>query len=310
MLGSVAGCGVCFRFSARSIRPTDTAEDARIKLIMVPVLTMLAMICFTNTILWYGNTKEVDYPGITLLGTGCILWVLNAFTGILPIPLATRLALGCAFVAVLMMDLSSAYDLRPRWWPVIVILLDVCLLFGYEKTAFTLIGCTCLWIAVDRAEAFARFGLYYWGTFGHEELLARTCQGCAQPPCGEQVASTVNQYLTMCLPLLIDFYLTRGFSKNMNEQLRIVNSAIKLAEVVASALARYDVEQAEESIKDKEGELPEALERSYLQLLENLKVYKSYLPQSCLVVTAEEPENVEQVSEGESRKGTPRAASW
>eukprot|EP00756_Hemistasia_phaeocysticola_P033923 Hpha_TRINITY_DN16493_c4_g1::TRINITY_DN16493_c4_g1_i1::g.159817::m.159817 len=75
----------------------------------------------------------------------------------------------------------------------------------------------------------------------------------------------------------------------MRLQVRRVEASVDVAAVVAAALARYDVDEAEQAI-DKDEHLPHELAESYRRLVSNLRGYRAYLPHSCLVHEVTPPE--------------------
>eukprot|EP01065_Artemidia_motanka_P039949 TRINITY_DN4935_c0_g2_i1.p1 TRINITY_DN4935_c0_g2~~TRINITY_DN4935_c0_g2_i1.p1 ORF type:complete len:614 (+),score=85.79 TRINITY_DN4935_c0_g2_i1:75-1844(+) len=84
------------------------------------------------------------------------------------------------------------------------------------------------------------------------------------------------------LVLLVDYALTRGFAKSMREQKNMVYASIEVSEVAAVMLSRYQTDDAKLLMESAGAErMPEGLRAALLQLVENLAMYRPYLPQSC-----------------------------
>ena len=57
---------------------------------------------------------------------------------------------------------------------------------------------------------------------------------------------------------------------------------INTVQEIAMLLAGYDVEKVAELLEEHGGELPEGMTTALRKLEQNLRVYKAYLPQTCL----------------------------
>eukprot|EP01065_Artemidia_motanka_P042781 TRINITY_DN5791_c0_g1_i1.p1 TRINITY_DN5791_c0_g1~~TRINITY_DN5791_c0_g1_i1.p1 ORF type:complete len:579 (+),score=111.77 TRINITY_DN5791_c0_g1_i1:183-1919(+) len=125
------------------------------------------------------------------------------------------------------------------------------------------------------------------------------------------------------LVLLVDFWCTRGFASSMHEQRASIEAAIQLTEAAAVRLSRYETAETRELLGGPDGaRLPEGLRAALLQLVQNLAIYRPYLPQSCLggddvgssdrtapSVSSEEEESVGVVQAVRDRVST-RSRRW
>ena len=81
---------------------------------------------------------------------------------------------------------------------------------------------------------------------------------------------------------LFDFIATRGFARTVLKEQATMQRTINAVQEIASLLAGYDVEQVAELLATHEHELPEGMTTALRRLEQNLRVYKAYLPQTCL----------------------------
>eukprot|EP00756_Hemistasia_phaeocysticola_P032385 Hpha_TRINITY_DN16404_c4_g4::TRINITY_DN16404_c4_g4_i2::g.160991::m.160991 len=177
------------------------------------------------------------------------------------------------------MILGDAYSLarmEPRSWVMVVLLLDCAVFFDRARIIPIVVTMILLWLFVAATESFLRFGLLDEVSSSFPE----PCD-CHNPPCRSHVSSSFGNWAIIAFVVLMDLYLTRSFATNLQIQLRKVKSSVDLATKVAAALARYDVDGAEEAITEG-ADLPEELVHSYYRLLHNLRSYRSYLPESLL----------------------------
>eukprot|EP00756_Hemistasia_phaeocysticola_P014588 Hpha_TRINITY_DN15344_c9_g4::TRINITY_DN15344_c9_g4_i4::g.89602::m.89602 len=269
-------CSWCYRWL---VREGDTPMDIRVKQGMAP----LAYFFIPAGLYWL-------YQWITIKGISIVFSAVVHLTYVLPLiaflvkaklghPMGKAVdwfvlggCLGCIGV-----DWFAAAEARARYWNCMVMILDAVLVFERDRMAPIVVIMTLAYLCFESLESYARFGLYE--VFTDPTILM--CD-CADPPCPTSFSNMLSTYALSAVVLLTDFYLTRGFASNLRLQLRRVNTSVEVAEKIAAALAKYDVEVAEAVIKGGD-DLPEGLAQSFMQLLSNLRSYKAYLPHSCLV---------------------------
>eukprot|EP00756_Hemistasia_phaeocysticola_P030980 Hpha_TRINITY_DN16323_c2_g4::TRINITY_DN16323_c2_g4_i1::g.60787::m.60787 len=278
------------------VREGEPAEDTRIKRMLTPWATFyLPVVAY---LVWVGidTGAWVLAAGTSLDFVTSLYFLVRGACG-KPMGVTLDHVLPVFTVALLCVDLHSAGTLRNRVWSLIVIMLDLALVFERERVVPFLLGGMLFYLAVEHTERVARFGLY--DVF--VTVDPAPCN-CASPPCGESFFTAAGTYAYIALVLLGDFHFTRGFARDLRTQLCRVNASVQVAGEVAAALARYDVEGAEEAIRAGESDLPPELVQPYMDLVQNLRSYRAYLPHSCLV-----PE--EHTVPEEQRRGSSRGSA-
>eukprot|EP00756_Hemistasia_phaeocysticola_P015610 Hpha_TRINITY_DN15423_c5_g3::TRINITY_DN15423_c5_g3_i1::g.174643::m.174643 len=108
--------------------------------------------------------------------------------------------------------------------------------------------------------------------------------GCPLPPVD---AGHWRWVLVGCAVFLVVIGIPVGCYIKMNwrkvRRLTVMEVTVMVARDIASALSTYQVDAAELVLEEEGAVLPLELSKSFLQLLQNLRMYKPYLPQSCLV---------------------------
>eukprot|EP01065_Artemidia_motanka_P033259 TRINITY_DN4022_c2_g1_i1.p1 TRINITY_DN4022_c2_g1~~TRINITY_DN4022_c2_g1_i1.p1 ORF type:complete len:601 (+),score=186.03 TRINITY_DN4022_c2_g1_i1:82-1884(+) len=223
--------------------------------------------------------------GLALLG-GLSITLMPILTD-LTVPQQTCRCCLLLFPALLVLDWGDAAGMRSRSAGAAVILLDISLVGrAPPSTAMVLLGLTILWWCLTGAEYWHRFGLFAARPSGIDHA-ANVCD-CADPPCATSFANALYMVELPMLTLLLDFHFTHGFAKKMREQLAMVKASVSVSQRVATQLCRYDVDEASAVVKSEGHALPPELELSFTTLLQNLRAYRPYLPQSVLVEQEEE----------------------
>ena len=199
----------------------------------------------------------------------------------------------CAFttVTLLGMDLASAAAPQvERVWPIFIVVIDVLLLTrAKESTSRLLVGILVFWCIINSSERMFRFGLYdIPGTYTHDRR--REVTDCSKPPCASVPTGLLSLSLFLVV-FLIDFSVTRMFARNLLSEKAKVEASIAIAHSITNHLAEFDLETAEEALHGNSADLPPDLSASFRQLLDHLKNYRPYLPQSCLLFDARKPTN-------------------
>eukprot|EP01065_Artemidia_motanka_P013081 TRINITY_DN17216_c0_g1_i1.p1 TRINITY_DN17216_c0_g1~~TRINITY_DN17216_c0_g1_i1.p1 ORF type:complete len:482 (+),score=82.63 TRINITY_DN17216_c0_g1_i1:598-2043(+) len=105
---------------------------------------------------------------------------------------------------------------------------------------------------------------------------------CDRPPCSRAVYSASAEATMQIVLLVVDFYLTRGFASEMQQQMRMVQGSVAVSQEIAWHLAKYQVERAAAALRDGAACLPEEMSTVLEHLIRNLEQYRPYLPMSCL----------------------------
>eukprot|EP01065_Artemidia_motanka_P043846 TRINITY_DN6149_c0_g1_i1.p1 TRINITY_DN6149_c0_g1~~TRINITY_DN6149_c0_g1_i1.p1 ORF type:complete len:590 (+),score=73.15 TRINITY_DN6149_c0_g1_i1:55-1770(+) len=274
------------RLISRAYKLGDSPEDKAARRSLIPVFT----VGFTVTPLLQAIVSSSRGWHMSVGAMAAILLSVVCFVITCTLSCSSRkprevLGPGLLFILVglLMVDLQAASRLGTRFWTFAVVYLDCALVFSVHDTYTRLIlVIVCLWLTVDAAESAFRFGLYdsTYPFGGPDETKIGVCD-CEDPPCAVGVQSLSGVFLYLCV-FLMDFHFTRGFAVGVQKQLALVRASVSVAERLALLLSRYEVELAEIVVQEGGELLPKQLHVSFNAILQNLKQYKAYLPQSCL----------------------------
>ena len=260
---------------------------------------------WTNLLgLVFSLSFQVSTP-IILAGTLVMMIALSiAICAVLcRVPLTTRVVVGSLYVmtcGLLMWDLSGR-AISMDSWPLLVLVIDM-LLVMQVPTWYSqgLVGFVVMWLVLLGVEESFRFGLFELpgmpeqeGEFGRLYYLKEKFL-CETPPCPVEFPSP-PLLMSVCV-FVIDFIVTRGFAREVLKEQASMERTINAVQEIASLLARYDVEKVAELLEEHEHELPQGMTVALRALEKNLRSYKAYLPQTCLL-NDEEPVTVDDNNE-------------
>eukprot|EP00756_Hemistasia_phaeocysticola_P011409 Hpha_TRINITY_DN15119_c1_g1::TRINITY_DN15119_c1_g1_i1::g.126760::m.126760 len=258
-----------------------TKEDIVIKRKMVPLIAIVLPVHLVYTWTSLSSGYPILQSFANIMGAvGDLSFILNAIFRLAPIGYSLDVYLVLVTFSCIAADMAQAarsWDFRS--WTFVIILLDGSLVFGRDHLPRFIIPVLLIYMSALSVESMHRFGMYeggYWGAGADSS----SCN-CASPPCVRTVRDSLGVFINVTIVFLVDFYLTRGFATGMRLQLSRVESSVAVAERVAAALARYDVDEAQHAI-DNGGDLPEALVESLAQIVCNLRAYRDYLPEILL----------------------------
>ena len=234
---------------------------------------------------------QLSVPASTVVTVGLPLFSLyGAVNVLLKRDLTTRIimtVLMAHFATFIMWDLASRV-MNGVEWPVIVLLVDILLVMQMPQQYSTfVVCCTVAWFVLVAVEESFRFGLFEMpGLLPQEgEVYSRRAYltklvDCETLPCPVDfpptgMASSIGVFI-------IDFLVTRGFAAAVRAEQASMERTIATVQEIASLLAGYDVEQVAELLQAHEKELPEGMAAALRKLEQNLRMYKAYLPQTCL----------------------------
>eukprot|EP01062_Namystynia_karyoxenos_P032316 TRINITY_DN2382_c1_g1_i1.p1 TRINITY_DN2382_c1_g1~~TRINITY_DN2382_c1_g1_i1.p1 ORF type:complete len:1154 (+),score=262.45 TRINITY_DN2382_c1_g1_i1:79-3462(+) len=283
LLGRCRACclRLCNRIVRRTYKSADSAEDRRIKDIAVPVYVVIALLCLVSIIVNRGRMASSNHLGVycaAVASSGAFL--LSFVTRIRPRALVEFFIIMTS-IGVVCLDLYNASQLGGRFWSISVILVDLALVSDVRQGVQTFaIALVCLWLLVDRVEASVRVGIYEGAVFSGQ-LEVAACD-CTNPPCSRPAQFTILGWLAMVPVFLLDVYVTRGFAAGMRLQQEQMQQAVHLAEEVAVALSRYETEEGHRLVSSRGNHMPRRLCEAFRILLDNLDMYKPFLPPSVL----------------------------
>ena len=237
---------------------------------------------------WERHVHQPAYLAGTL--TAILSGVLGMCAVLCRVPLTSFVVVGSLYMlttAILMWDLT-ARTISSSQWPQLVVVIDV-LLVMQVPTRYSL-GLVCLvimWLVLMSAEEGFRFGLFdipglpkQEGKYGRL-YYAERAYACEKLPCPMHFLSpTVFAALSV---FVIDFIVTRGFAREVLTEQASMERTINAVQEIASLLAGYDVEKVAELLEEHEHELPVGMTVALRALEKNLRSYKAYLPQTCLL---------------------------
>ena len=154
--------------------------------------------------------------------------------------------------------------------------------------------CTLVYMFVIAAEESWRFGLFDMPGLmpqDHRRSYVDGLGDCDVLPCKQEKA--VSELLGAATVFVLDFIATRGFARGLLKEQASMQRTIATVQDIASLLAGYDVEKVAELLEEHGGELPEGMTTALRKLEQNLRVYKAYLPKTCLPFEDEKDECVE-----------------
>eukprot|EP00756_Hemistasia_phaeocysticola_P004434 Hpha_TRINITY_DN12804_c0_g1::TRINITY_DN12804_c0_g1_i1::g.24148::m.24148 len=272
------------RMSECSIHPSDTENDANIKRTATPVACLFLFVFPWLVVQWVAESEKSLFPLVAaLIYNAAVLWYLGgAFSRCLPFGLVLDVGIPLFTVGILANDFGAVSAGNSRMVSMVVVALDFALLYERDHIPPYLICMTIAYLILERIEAVTTMGLYEASDIEVVDLC-----NCANPPCGVSPAEGLKGLFIFMMVFMVDFFLTRMFASGLRTQLKRMNASVGIAAIIAGKLAQYDVEGAEAALSEtthaEDLDLPKEMAESFRQLLYNLKSYRPYLPQSCLL---------------------------
>ena len=172
-------------------------------------------------------------------------------------------------------------------WPMLILVVDMLLVMEVpSRYSAWFVGATVVWLFLMGCEESFRFGLFdlpglfpYEGEHSRRALILEKAD-CEFLPC-KTPFPPLGLFPTMFV-FLIDFFVTRRFAHNVLKEQESMRRTISVVQEIASLLAGYDVEQVAEMLDVHGGDLPEGMTAALWRLEKNLRMYKAYLPKTCL----------------------------
>ncbi|KAJ9466845.1 hypothetical protein DIPPA_02014 [Diplonema papillatum] len=183
-------------------------------------------------------------------------------------------------IATLFLDYLGVTSSSYRAWPLLVLVLDVSLIarVGEWVSNACVVSCA-LWLMVCMVEECTRIGFYDIGDPDYDQR--KVFCDCEEPPCQRPWFSGIGQLAVTSLALGLDFLCTRSFCKKMLDEQEKMKQSVRAAEQIAGHLAAFDLEKAD-NLLGMAAAIPEDFRVVLEHLLQNLKTYEPFLPQSVL----------------------------
>ena len=292
--------------SALTIDGSLSADEVKKRTIMFVFCVVSAVLPVVFALLTQGQKIDVQHRMVSELGS-CIVVILG-FVAIVKVlckqQLHTTFVVGYIYsfsVGVCLWDLHSrTYSYFA--WPIIILVVDMLLVMQVpSRYSAWFVGATVVWLLLMACEESFRFGLFdlpgllpYEGEHGRRAVILEKAD-CEFLPCKTSFPP-LGLFSTLAV-FMIDFFVTRRFAHNVLKEQESMRRTISVVQEIASLLAGYDVEQVAEMLDVHGGDLPEGMTAALWRLEKNLRMYKAYLPKTCLPFQ-DEVERMDSESEG------------
>ena len=191
------------------------------------------------------------------------------------------------FISTIFIDVSARTQ-EITAWPLLVVIIDFLLVMQVPTHHSMWLVCVAVvYLVVMCNEENFRFGILdIPGLMPQEERAAFMAErvACTELPCPKK---KVDFHIAAVVVFVTDFIVTRGFARGIVKEQESMERTINTVQEIASLLAGYDVEQVAELLKKHGGDLPEGMTVALRRLEENLRMYKAYLPKTCLPFACE-----------------------
>ena len=185
-------------------------------------------------------------------------------------------------------------------WPTFVLVVDLLLVMQVDiRYSVGTVVFTCFWIVLMTAEEYSRFGILdlpwldpQYGEGGRWDVKMKSIE-CVSLPCPSK--DSVNGLVHALQVFVIDFIATRGFAREILKEQATMERTINAVQDIAALLAGYDLDRVAEILS--ENTLPEEMTIALRTLEQNLRMYKPYLPQTCLPFDTTEKGGMEHCDE-------------
>eukprot|EP00754_Rhynchopus_humris_P034191 Rhum_TRINITY_DN15534_c0_g2::Rhum_TRINITY_DN15534_c0_g2_i1::g.161139::m.161139 len=150
-----------------------------------------------------------------------------------------------ALGATLFLDLHGMSHTSFRWWPLLVVYLDVALVLDLRPVSYIIIGFALIYLTFVQTAAVVEPDLVLSDPWHDDALRPFPACDCLKPPCAASPQESYTALGCMAIIFLLDFYFTRSFATGMRAERRAVAASVLVAERVAEKLASFDLEAAE-----------------------------------------------------------------
>ena len=293
--------------SALTIDGSLSADEVKKRTTIFTFSVVSVFAILVVSVFHHGDTK-VQHRIVNELGSFIVL--TTGFVAIIKVlckqQLHTTFVVGMLYFAgtgICLWDLvSRTYGLLG--WPILILVGDILLVMEVpSRYSAWFVGATVVWLCLMGFEESFRFGLFdlpgllpYEGEHSRRALILEKAN-CEFPPCKTSFPP-LGLFSTLAV-FLIDFFVTRRFAHDVLKEQESMRRTISVVQEIASLLAGYDVEQVAEMLDVHGGDLPEGMTAALWRLEKNLRMYKAYLPKTCLPFQ-DEVEKVDRVVDEQS----------
>ena len=273
----------------RAIKETDNPQQVKRKSILIPLAVVVFLVGIAVMITQTSNALYITSGALIstlcavslILVVGCKVDITESFLEVIG---------ATGMVVILISDFTSAAFVgQERFWPVLVVSIDVLLVCEAKpRTTATIVAVSSLYLLIMAFESMFRFGILDLEIGSMVQSNRREKVECDKLPCARSADVVLMTFLIQIFVFVCDFYCTRGFAQGLLKERNQVLASIRTANKIANSLASYDLDRAKELLD--ESTIPSDLREAFESLLRNLKIYKPYLPRSCLPFDSSEDE--------------------
>ena len=261
--------------ATRIILPEDNEITQLRKKVIMAVLIIIVPVILVNARNFTVSSKIAAALSVVMFVVEfcAVQYMKKASDGLIEFACYTSVML------IVILDFNATVGDKTRIWALLVIILDVLLVCRIRnRAAIVSLSVLTLYLVIMAVEGAIRFGLFdiTVGTYDYDERFEKCT--CDKPPCK---TSTGFQTMVWLLTLYIDFGVTRSFSKQVLTEKEKIETSVMITATVAEYLAAFNLEDAEECLCGADN-LPNSLKCALQSILNNLQLYKPYLPMSCL----------------------------
>ena len=170
-------------------------------------------------------------------------------------------------------------------WPIFIIIIDLILVLRLsERLATCVVSFVVLWVLLMASESSFRMGIFDLPTTTSQDY--RKERHANRYSCTEDLPCTRDDaFVYSMAPLFVflaDFVVTRGFSRQVAKEEAAMRRSIDTVQRIADLLAGYDVDAVASMLDETQNDIPEGIHATLCRMEANLRVYRPYLPMSCV----------------------------
>ena len=262
-----------------------TAKDTPLQIKRKKLVIITIVVLFFPALLMLYRTSEQERFILLYVCFYVVFITIFAFVWVVGLRLQVtdrflQCFLGLYAIGIALSDIEVSILLEEPSWPLFVVIIDLLLVCEapHNTTLIIVSGCIVL-LCVKASEKIFRYGLFDFEFGYYSQATRRQNFECEKLPCRR---SFLNGFSNLSVELgvfLMDFVCTRGFAITVLEEKNRILASIEAANHIAISLSRFDLESSEELLDDSS--IPTDLKVAFQQILNNLRTYKPYLPQSC-----------------------------
>eukprot|EP00756_Hemistasia_phaeocysticola_P066227 Hpha_TRINITY_DN9089_c0_g1::TRINITY_DN9089_c0_g1_i1::g.141957::m.141957 len=271
------------RLVATTFRSTDTPAERDAKIATFPMAVFGSVLgggVSLRMVLEEGFPFDSYAQTFAYVG-GCLVCstaLINLYAACVQADRMLRVLLLSLACIILLADLHRAASLQPRWWPFLIVVLDIALSRSYHTEIPWMLRLGCIWHIVIAFESAFRAGIYSVSWHGPVD---DKMWSCADPPCAVGPMDGAEGAIGSLFTFLFDYYYTYNFANGMQEQNKKLQAVVDVSAEVTAALARMDVAEADSALERSDC-LPDKLRCYYQDLVKYMSGYKSSLPLTVL----------------------------